>query len=166
MLTQPEVPVIGSVVSFHRSHIIQQCELAGISTYLQRPVAGEQQWAAHRRHRIRDNTFLLKPRMIAIAIVYGKVDIFTIEVRKLYVRGKSDIGIGIPLLAGARAISWQPTAEREAVDAFCRNWDYNASTTWEKDANPARPPAAASHQRMPTQAHDAVDRTTPHRSIF
>ena len=87
--------------------------------------------------------------MITIAIVYGKVDIFTIEVRKLYVRGKSDIGIGIPLLAGARAISWQPTAEREAVDAFCRNWDYNASTAWEKDANPARPRAAASHQPMP-----------------
>ena len=93
MLTQPGVPVIGGVVSFHRPHIIQQRELVEISRYLQRLVAREQQWAAHRRHRIRDNTLLIKPRIIAIAIVYGKVDIFTTEVRKLYVRGKPDIGV-------------------------------------------------------------------------
>ena len=63
-------------------------------------VAGEQQWAAHRRHRIRDNTLLIRPRIIAIAIEYGKVDTLTTEVRKLYVRGKPDIRIGIALFEG------------------------------------------------------------------
>ena len=100
MLTQPGVPVIGGILRFHRPHIIQLRELAEISRFLQRLVAREQQWTAHRRHRIRDNTLLIRPRIIAIAIEYGKVDTFTTEVRKLYVRGKPDIGVRIALFGG------------------------------------------------------------------